>query len=324
MSALYRAVLKCYPRWWREQHADEALGLLRDSAEARGRVDLRDLLNLVAHAAWLRLTPSGPPTLVQGIRNRVSLIAMSLLAASCSTLLIFGEWAPWDPRSSMEAAPVANVTSGSICYLAGLLAAIAVAFNRATAGRWLAAFSGVSALAIMWAPIEQLAHSNGFTRPPGTILGFVAVVCALATVGVPRLPRGSRGPVVLLGLIPTIGAVLVTAASLGPEPWFYYRLADQTSVRINGGILLGIGLMVIAVVLLIGGSRVWAAALAVNSMPWLLLVSLDLQLRGFAVLPMGGIGLLAVVIVVALLAGMTAVTISRRLQPAENSVARSE
>ncbi|WP_410792272.1 hypothetical protein [Kribbella sp. C-35] len=318
MSALYRAVLKCYPRWWRDQHGEEALGLLLDSAEARGRADFRDLLNLAAHAARLRLTQAGPPTLAQGIRNRVSVIALALLAAISSTFLVFGEWAPWDPRTSMEGSPIGNVTTGSICFLAGLLAAIAMVLGRAASARWLAAFSALSALAIMVPPIEQFAHSFGFTRPPGGVLAFVIMVGALAATGEPRRPRSSsRGLFALLAAGPTIAAILILAPSLGPEPWFYYRLPDQISLRIGLGILLGTGLIVLATVLLIAGHRIWGAALAVNSAPWLLLFALDPTVRGVGAGPVGGLSLLALVITAALLAGLIVVRISRHREAAE-------
>ncbi|MEU4390899.1 hypothetical protein [Kribbella sp. NPDC023855] len=324
MSALCRAVLKCYPRWWRDQHGEEALGLLLDSADARGRVDSRDLLNLALHAVRLRLTNAGPPTLVQGIRNRVSVIAVSLLAAICSIFLIFGEWAPWDPRTSLEASPIGNLTTGSICFSAGLLAAIAMMLGRATVARCLAAFSAMSALAMMAPPLEQLAESSGFTRPPGALLAFLAVIGALAAVGEPLRPRASRGLFALLAAGPSLGAVLVTALTLGPEPWFFYRMPDQVALRFVGGGLLGIALLVVAVVLMIGGSRVWAAALAVNSLPWLTLLAYVPFLGGVSGLPMAGAGLLATVIAAALLIGTAAVTLDRRLQPTRNSVSRSE
>ncbi|TCC33152.1 hypothetical protein [Kribbella speibonae] len=305
MSALYRAVLKCYPRWWRDQHGEEALGLLLDSAEARGRADFRDLLNLAAHAARLRLTQAGPPTLVQGIRNRVSVIAVALLAAISSTFLVFGEWAPWDPQSSMEGSPIGNVTTGSIPYLAGLLAALAMILGRAVSARWLAAFSALSALAIMAPPIEQFAHSFGFTRPPGGVLAFVVMVAALAATGEPVPPRSSsRGLFALLTAGPTIAAILVLASSLGPEPWFFYRLPDQVSLRIALGILLGTGLIVLAAVLLIAGHRTWGTALAVNSAPWLLLFALDPTVRGVGAAPISGPSLLALVVAAALLTGL--------------------
>ncbi|WP_433013118.1 hypothetical protein [Kribbella sp. CA-294648] len=323
MSAVYRAVLKCYPRWWRDQHGDEVLGVLLDSADARGRTDLGDLLNLVAHAVRLRLNSSGPPTLVQGIRNRVSVIAVTLVAAISVNFLIFGEWAPWDPGTSMVVSPIGNLTTGLICYVAGLLAAIAVAVGRAQAARWLAAFSGLSALAMILPPIEQFAETFGFTRPPGAILGFLAAICVLVVAGEPRRPDGHRGAVLLLGAIPTVGVVLVSASSLQTEPWFYYRSPEQISVRVSGGILLGIGLLVIAIVLLIGGSRVWATALAVNSVPWLLLTYYTPTLGGVDAL-VGGAGLLAAVIGAALAAGITAVTIGRRQLPTRTSVSRSE
>lgn len=316
MNALYRAVLKCYPRWWRDQHGEEALGVLLDSAEARGRADFRDLLNLAAHAARLRLTQAGPPTLAQGIRNRVSVIALALLGAISSTFLVFGEWAPWDPRTSMEGSPIANVTTGSICFLSGLLATTAMILGRAASARWLAAFSALSALAIMAPPIEPLAHSLGFTRPPGGILAFVIMIGALAATGQPLLPRSSsRGLFALLAAGPTIAAMLVLAPSLGPEPWFYYRLPDQVSLRIGLGILLGTGLIVLATVLLIAGHRVWGAALAVNSSPWLLLFALDPTVQGLGTTPVGGLGLLALVIMAASLAGVILVRISRHRQP---------
>jgi hypothetical protein len=344
MSALYRAVLKCYPRWWREQHGEEALGLLLDSAEARGRTDFRDLLNLAAHAARVRLTQSGPPTLVQGLRNRVSLVAMTLLAAISSTFLIFGEWAPWDPQTGMTDSPVANVTTGSICFLAGLLAAIAMVFDRATVARRLAAISALSALAIMWLPIQQLAEAHGFTRPPGAILLFTALIATLAAVGLPtrsktvrtspapgtsRAPRGGRGRFALLAACPSIGAVLVTALSIQSESWFFYRLPDQTSLRIGLGILLGTALIVVAVVLLLAGHRAWGAALAINSVPWLLLFYLDALVNGawpsggplgvVGTMPLGGLGVLLVVVLSALVAGRLAVRINRRRQPAAST-----
>lgn len=324
MNALCRAVLKCYPRWWRDQHGEEALGLLLDSADARGRVDARDLLNLVVHAVRLRVTNAGPPTFVQGVRNRVSVIAVSLLAAICSTSLIFGEWAPWDPRTSMAGSPIGNVTTGSICFSAGLLAAIAMMLGRATMARGLAAFSALSALAMMAPPLGQLAGSFGFTRPPGALLAFAALIGALAAIGEPLRPRGSRGLFVVLAAAPSLGAVLVTALNLGPEPWFFYRLHDQVALRFIGGGLLGIALLVVAVVMLIGGSRVWATALAVNSLPWLILLSYVPFLGGVSVLPMAGAGLLGTVIAAALLIGLAAVTLNRRFQPTRNSVSRSE
>jgi hypothetical protein len=326
VSALHRAVLKCYPRWWREQHGEEALGLLLDTAEARGRTDLKDLLNLAAHAARLRLTQAGPPTLVQGIRNRVSVIAVALLAAVCSTFLIFGEWAPWDPQTSMEASPIGNVTTGSICFLAGLVAALAAALGRATAGRWLAAFSGVSALAIMLPPIDQLASGYGFSRPPGAILGFTALIAALAALGEPQLPNsGARGLSISLGALPAIGAALISALSLHADSWFFYRSPDQIILWFSAGILLGIGLLANAIaVLLSGGSRAWATALAVNSMPWLLLFYFD-SARGYdTVLPLGVVVLVVAVIGAATLIGIIAVTVNRRSQAARNSLASSE
>lgn len=324
MNAVYRAVLRCYPLWWREQRGEEALGVLQDSAEARGHADPRDVLNLAAHGVRLRLGRAGAPTTDRSLRNRISVIALALLAAVCSTLLIFGEWAPWDHSTSFGHTPIANLTTGSICYLAGLLAAVAAAFGRATAARRLAVFSGVTALLIMWAPIDQFVQSHGFTRPPGVILAFSAALCALVAVGEPVPPRGSRSLFVLLAAVPTAGAVLVTALSLGPDTWYYYRLPDQIAVRTSGGILVGIGLMVIAIVLLVGGYRSWARAIAVNSVPWLLLFSSDPLLSGFAVLPMGGLGLLVAVIGLALLAGIGVVTVGRRLQPARNSAVRIE
>jgi hypothetical protein len=361
MSALYRAVLKCYPRWWREQHGEEALGLLVDSAEARGRTDFRDLLNLAAHAARLRLTQAGPPTFVQGIRNRVSLVAMTLLAAISSTFLIFGEWASWDPQTGMTNSPVANVTTGSICFLAGLLAAIAMVFDRATVAHRLAAISALSALAIMWLPIQHLAEAHGFTRPPGATLLFTAVIATLAAAGLPtrskvvhaspaprtspaprisrapsisRAPRSGRGRFALLAACPSIGAVLVTALSIQPEPWFFYRLPDQNALRLGLGTLLGTALIVVAVVLLLAGHRAWGAALALNSVPWLLLFSLDPLVSGawptggplgvVGTMPLGGLGVLLVVMLSALVAGRIAIRINRRRQSAVNSVARSE
>ncbi|WBQ05382.1 hypothetical protein [Kribbella sp. CA-293567] len=349
MSALHRAVLRCYPRWWREQHGEEALGLLLDSAGASGRTDPRDLLNLAAHAARVRFTQAGPPTLIQGIRNRVSVIAAPLLAAISSTFLIFGEWAPWDPQTSMVPSPIGNLTTGSICFLAGLLAALAAALGRATAARWLAAFSGISALAIMLPPIEQLASGFGFTRPPGGILGFTALIAALAALGEPRWPNAwsadsaidgarepaghsgdpgrarSRGLVIFLGALPTIGALPIGASALNTDSWFFYRSPDQLLLWFSAGILLGIGLLAIAVtVLLSGGSRAWATALAVNSMPWLLLFYFD-SLRGYdTVLPLGVVIVLVAVIGAATLIGIVAITVSRRSQSARNSVASSE
>jgi hypothetical protein len=346
VSALNRAVLRCYPRWWRERHGEEALGLLIDSAEARGHADLRDLLNLAAHAARVHLTQAGPPTLVQGIRNRVSLIAVTLLAAISSTFLIFGEWAPWDPQTGMTNSPIANVTTGSICFLAGLLAAIAMVFDRATVARWLAAVSAMSALAILWLPIQQLAESHGFTRPPGTILLFTAVIAALAGVGTPtrskasqtphtsRTPGGSHGRFALLAACPAIGAVLVTALSIQSEHWFFYRQPDQDSLRVGLGVLLGTALIVVAVVLLLAGHRAWGAALAINSVPWLLLSYFNAAVGGawtsdgplgvVSSMPLGGLGVLLVVALSALVAGRIAVRINRRSQPTVNSVASSE
>ena len=230
----------------------------------------------------------------------------------------------------MAGSPIGNVTTGTICFLAGLLAAIAMVLGRATAGRWLAAFSAVSALAIMWAPIEKLAEGQGFTRPPGGILAFFAVIGVLAAVGEPRAPRGSRGLFALLAASPSVAAVFVTALSLQPEPWFFYRHYDQNSLRFSLGILLGTTLLVIAVVLLLAGHRAWGAALAINSVPWLPLFYLDPLLGGVSSLPvgslpMGGFSLLLAVAVSALLAGLIVVRISRRRQAeAGNSVASSE
>ncbi|WP_328331728.1 hypothetical protein OHA70_12180 [Kribbella sp. NBC_00382] len=343
MSALYRGVLSCYPRWWREQHGEEALGLLLDSAEARGHADPRDLLNLAAHAVRVRLTQSGPPTLIRGIRNRVSVIAVTLLAAISSTFLIFGEWAPWDPQTGMTNSPVANVTTGLFCFLAGLLAAIAMVFDRAIAARWLAAVSAMSALAIMWLPIQQLAESHGFTRPPGTILLFTAVIATLAAAGHPArsksagtspTPRRSRGRFALLVASPSIGAVLMTALSVQSDHWFFYREPGQDSLRVGLGVLLGTALIVVAVVLLLAGHRSWGAALAINSVPWLLLFYLNGLVGGawtsdgplgvVSSMPFGGIGVLLAVVLSALVAGRIAVRINRRRQPAGNSVASSE
>jgi hypothetical protein len=322
---MMRIALLCYPRWWREARGEEVTGLLMDSAEAKGRrsPSPADLVNLAVHGLRLRIgtsitQPSRP------VRNRISVVALALLTAVCTTLLIFGEWAPWDPQTSMQSAPIANVTTGSFCYLAGILAALAVALGRPTSGRRLAVCCGLIAVAVIWAPVGQFAQSFGLTRPPGTVLVFVAVLSVLASIGDPLPPRGSRGLFTLLAATPTVGAVLVTALSLGPEPWFYYRHPDQTALRISGGILLGIGLTVIAVVLLAGGRRVWSSALAVNAVPWLLLFVLDPLLANISYWPMGGAGLLAAVILTGLLIGLTAVFLSRRPQPSRSSLASSE
>lgn len=318
---MMRLALLCYPRWWREARGEEVIGLLMDSAEANGRrrPSAADLLNLAAHGLKLR-TGTSATSVNHQVRNRVSVLALAFLAAVCTTLLIFGEWAPWDPRTSLESSPIANVTTGSLCYLAGLLAVIAAALGRVTAARRLAVACGLTALAIMLPPVADLAHNYGLTRPPGAILAFIALLSALASLGHPHPPRGSRKLFVFLAAIPTIGAVCVTALSLGPEPWFFYRLPDQVSLRISGGILLGIALAVIAVVLLLGGNRHWASPVAANAVPWLLLFNLDPSLGTIAHWPTGDARLLAAVIILALLTGLTATTFTR--QPASSSLSK--
>lgn len=123
MSALRRVTLACYPRWWRAEHGDEVIGLLLDSAEDNGHADYRDLLNLAIHGLRLRLQPDTGPVVGLGVRDRVSVIAVALLVPISVTLLVFGEWAPWDAATSFDPSPVANLTTGAFCYLAGLLAA---------------------------------------------------------------------------------------------------------------------------------------------------------------------------------------------------------
>ncbi|MEV8377348.1 hypothetical protein AB0P21_31705 [Kribbella sp. NPDC056861] len=164
----------------------------------------------------------------------------------------------------------------------------------------------------------------------------MALISALAALGEPRLSTdrseyaGSRSLLSCLGALPTIGAVLISALSLHSDSWFYYRSPEQTSVRVSAGILLGIALLAAAIaVLLTDGSRSWAAALAVNSMPWLLLFYTAATLGTSTVEPRQDFALLAAVAALATLAGVAAVSLgrrseSRRSQSARNSVASSE
>lgn len=324
MSALYRGVLSCYPRWWREQRGDEVLGVLQESADQRGHDDPRDLLNLAVHGIRLRLGPAGAAGPGRQVLDRVSVVAMALLSTVCVTLLVFGEWAPWDPQSSFGHTPIGNLTTGSISYLAGLLALVAAVAGRSTLARGLAAFATVSALVMMAPPVDQLIMDQGFARPPGIHLLYVAALGGLASLGTPRPPRDSRALLALMAAVPTGAALFLTARSLGHESWFYYRSPYQEALRANGGMLLGIALAVIAIVLVIGGRRTWAAAIAANSMPWLLLSYVDLRRGGVGQLSSNGVGLLATVVALALLLGLIAIRISRRRQPAGNSVASTE
>ncbi|WP_350274408.1 hypothetical protein [Kribbella sp. HUAS MG21] len=312
MSAVRRATLACYPRWWRAQHGEEVIGLLLDSAEDNGRADYRDLLNLAVHGVLLRLKPDSralPGRSVRSVRDRVSVIAVALLVPISLTLLVFGEWAPWDPSTSFDPAPVANLTTGVLCYLAGLLAAGFVACGRATAGRRLAAAGGLIALVIQFGPIEQFALRYSISRPPSWMLLFIAAICLLASVGTPVPPRNSRRLFLTLAAVPTAVALFLTGRSLGPDPWLFYRHPDQVELRTSGGVLVGIALAVVAAVLLTAGRRAWAAAFAVNAVPWLFLYySSRLTHSTFLLSAPVVIG----VVVAAMLTGLSAVIVSRR------------
>ncbi len=303
MNKLSRVALYCYPHWWREDRGEEVLGLLQDTADANGRrhPSTADVLNLAAHGLRVR-AGSSPVRTNQKVRNRIAVIALVLLAANSITLLIFGEWAPWDPGTSFEPSPVANLTTGSIVYLAVVAAAVAVLLGRLTTSRCLAAFAGFTALAIQWPPLEQFALSHGIARPPSWLLCFLAVVCFLAAAGAPVPPRRSRRLFGVLTAAATIVAIVVTATSLGSNHWFFYRMWDSVETRLHLGILLGVALAVIAVVLLAGKRRLWAAAFAANALPWLLLFYVQPMPAFREVAPLDAVLVLAVVALAAVTA----------------------
>jgi MFS family permease len=253
----YGTLLRAYPRVWRELHGAEALGLLLDGAEAAGRrrPQLIEVVDLVGHGLASRL---GGPV----VRAQLETTATLALAAATTLAVVafgFGEWWPW--RTEYRAPQ----TVGSFATLGGPLLLAVVAAATATLlgyrfGRVLLALCAVAALAIT--PIAARTDLDRPSRPFLLALGLLLALACAAPVRRTTALVLAGGSVLGMG---SLTLLRVQGLTWDPRQAFYFERLGFPALCV--GALLTSALLG---ALLIGRHRL---ALALNALPWLLLVA---------------------------------------------------
>lgn len=308
----YRETLDWYPASWRDANAEAMLGTLLDEAEATGRTtpSTGQTLNLLAFALLERTRSALPGA----VRDRVSALAWGLGASISVVMFVAVEWAPWH---SVARLPVpwhdsfGPFVSASVVLVGLWVLAFALAVAGAgTVARWLLAATIPTSVALV-AFDSQLWAAQ---RPPATALVLLAVLALLTLQGSPAAT--GRGRAWILVCAVAAAAVVVPAVFDAPRmsggrSWWFPRETWTEATRPLPFVAI---LIVVALVALIARRRVWAAAIAIFAVPFVLNVAAIIAASGGAVYLAGSIVALAILAIAVRLSGY-GIVVTRRDRP---------
>jgi hypothetical protein len=211
MSALeqqYRAVLRWYPRTWRDENADVVVGTLLDVAEDDGhdRARISEMANLAINGllARMRMLPAIVPS---AVRDRTATGALAAGAAISLTAMMQLESSPHRHAHvfSGDIATFGPFASPAILvYVVWLVALLASVAGFTLTSRWL------TALTIPVAVTTRIVAdaTEMLLRPTWTFYALLLVLAILATLGNPASGRaGIRW--LLLWFVPLTGVFLL-------------------------------------------------------------------------------------------------------------------
>ncbi|MEV0646498.1 hypothetical protein AB0I28_14665 [Phytomonospora sp. NPDC050363] len=201
----YRALLRLYPRAWRDGREEEMVATYLDSTPPeRTRPSMRDGLDVAGGAlrTWLRTTPPGLPGGAR-IAGIIGLSAMGLLAA----MLFFGvetsaenvsdAYRPWGPFHSPAA----------LCWLLWMAVSVAGPFLPGTWSRRVAVLPAILTSLLILNDTVLISLPRGTLERPQRIILLAAV-----TLGATALLHRSGG--VLGRLLPPMSTVAGAAIGI--------------------------------------------------------------------------------------------------------------
>jgi hypothetical protein len=198
----YRRLLTCYPRAFREEHAEEMLVVLMAGARSgRRRPGPTDSVNLVANALLMRLRPRAPrsiPTVFWAVRL-MALGALLELGAVATVLATRGDLSTTITRHfpAYSAAHVQTLVHGHVLSVAigAPIAAVVwlwLAWANGRGHQWarglFAVLFGLTTLSLLVA-IGQHAVT---LAPADVIAGATLWLVALVALGLIASPRSER------------------------------------------------------------------------------------------------------------------------------------
>lgn len=263
----YRALLRLYPKRYRDRVGEEMLGVLLNRAGPERRwPPLAEVLGLVRHAVAHRTDLGGRGVLARALAPIAS-PALALAAVLSGLAFGLGEWAP---RSAPPRPPIGAIwwpfaTIGPVIYLCWIVAA---ALDLAGQVRWRRlAILFAAAASVLSVPVAWVTPLG---RPPLFFLGclFALALPALLVEGRRRL---SGATVAVLGLSTlALLSVSLSSAPVGlAEPGAWYRLG-LTAVASWAPVVV-VPLLAGAAAATLSGRGSLSASLVVGALPWLLI-----------------------------------------------------
>jgi len=270
----YRRLMRLYPAWYRAQREEEMVGMLLDGAGPdQRRPGLGEACGLVVHGLETRFDLAEGGALGRWAGQAAS-PSLGAAAALSLAALIFGELVPgpgyWVPVARFGP----FLTVGWVCYLAWIIAAL---IDMGTASRWQRpATAAAVAVTVLTVPVGDAVAAG---RPP------LFILAALISLGLPALVRPewtrSRPELrpVMVAVAATVAILTATGVAAGltqPYQWplniaqvgFYQIwltvLAAWAPVAVAGALAA-------AAVLSVAKQRSLAVALAVATLPWLVI-----------------------------------------------------
>ncbi|MGI8537341.1 MAG: hypothetical protein ACR2K2_12835 [Mycobacteriales bacterium] len=249
----YRRLLLAYPSRWRDERAEEVLGVLLDGAEARAahRPAVAEAIDLVGHGLQARagLTVR---LLDERTRELTAVLALASLTALSSLCLFFGEWWPWPQQAvpgpdiqvaAFPGTPGPFLTAGGPLMAALLVPALLVVMGWPRAARVM--LVGLVPVTVALTAVAPLLDVN---RPAlWTLCGLLAF-SALALLAPVRRPALLAALAVGLFIALAYAVVADLDPSYDPRPNFYYGYLLQLLTRL-------VPLGVLAAVAVAGGWR---------------------------------------------------------------------
>lgn len=239
IEGAYRGAMRLYPAAWRAQHAEAALGILLDCAEAEGRdrADWRQLASLIANGVVARVDQLMP-------RHSRDLMAVSALLGTTAFALIdfvFFEWQPWThthlyPHRAALWELLPFSTPAVFAVIAWLLGALFWLCGQRVGGRVLFALSGLIAAALAVLTMHSFAQPVWFDLNSSSGGDSCCVLISGAALVALGDPDRRLRPALLAPLSAAVGAAILglwcTATStLGSPLLDYWRRDDNTLWR---------------------------------------------------------------------------------------------
>lgn len=265
MSALeqqYRAVLRWYPRNWRDENEDVVVGTLLDVADADGRDRPRmsEVANLAVNGLLTR-TRMLPAIVPSAVRERTATVALAAGAAISLTAMMQLEASP-HRHAHVFGSDIASfgpfASPAILVYIVWLVALLASVAGFTLSSRLLA----VSTIPVAISSRVVADAADMLLRPTWTFYALLLVLAIFTTLGSPASGRaGIRW--LLLWFVPLTGVFVL--------PQLTSRVAFQDPLWLDAPTWLSwtpLLAVVAAAIFRLLGHGSWAVSVLILSLPF--------------------------------------------------------